>query len=133
VSRETRDWLVQQSCFISTELLRTTIKNASGLLGAKRIGVLFIGLAAREQQQDIGERARKKARYLGKKLVDQRSGPWRDLSRAELKKSNGNRTIQRVRSMKTWALLAVSMMGIRLSVKSSLKAAVEMSQGAIRG
>ena len=49
-------------------LLRTT----AGLLGAKTIGVLFIGLAAGEQHQDIGERARKKARLLGKKLVQRR-------------------------------------------------------------
>jgi len=45
------------------------LKDAAGLLGANTIGVLFIGLAAREKQQDIGERARKKARKLGKKLV----------------------------------------------------------------
>lgn len=45
------------------------LKDASDLLGAKTVGVLFIGLAAKAPQQDIGERARKKARYLGKKLV----------------------------------------------------------------
>jgi hypothetical protein len=45
------------------------LKTTAGLLGAKTIGVLSIGLAAGESKQDIGERARKKARRLGKKLA----------------------------------------------------------------
>ena len=45
------------------------LKDASGLLGARTIGVLFIGFAAAEQRQQIGERTRKKARRLGKKLA----------------------------------------------------------------
>jgi multimeric flavodoxin WrbA len=45
------------------------MKNVAGLLGAKTVGVLFIGLAARQQHQAIGERARKKAHRLGRKLV----------------------------------------------------------------
>jgi multimeric flavodoxin WrbA len=45
------------------------LKQAAGLLGAKTVGVLFIGLAAREDRQDPGERVRKKARLLGKKLA----------------------------------------------------------------
>lgn len=45
------------------------LKTTAGLLGAKVIGVLFIGLCAQEQHQVIGERARRKARALGKKLV----------------------------------------------------------------
>ena len=45
------------------------LKDAAGLLGARTIGVLFIGLAAGEQRQQIGEQARKKARRLGKKLA----------------------------------------------------------------
>jgi multimeric flavodoxin WrbA len=53
---------------LSSKLVKL-LKDAGGLLGANTIGVLFIGLAAREKQQDIGERARKKARNLGKKLV----------------------------------------------------------------
>ena len=53
---------------LSSKLVKL-LKYAAGLLGANTIGVLFIGLAAREKQQDIGERARKKARKLGKKLV----------------------------------------------------------------
>jgi NAD(P)H-dependent FMN reductase len=45
------------------------MKTCAGLLGAKTTDVLFIGLAAGEQKTDIGNRARKKARRLGKKLV----------------------------------------------------------------
>jgi multimeric flavodoxin WrbA len=45
------------------------LKTSAGLLGAKTIGVLSIGLAAGELDQDIGQRARKKARRLGKKLA----------------------------------------------------------------
>lgn len=45
------------------------LKQAAGLLGAKTVGVLFIGLAARQSRQDPGERVRKKARLLGKKLA----------------------------------------------------------------
>jgi hypothetical protein len=48
------------------------LKTTAGLLGARTIGVLFIGLAAGEQRQDIGERARKKAQLLGKKLAQRR-------------------------------------------------------------
>jgi NAD(P)H-dependent FMN reductase len=53
---------------LSTRLVKL-LKDVAGLLGAETIGVLFIGLAARKQRQDIGHRARKKARRLGKKLV----------------------------------------------------------------
>lgn len=49
--------------------MRGLMKTTSGLLGAKTIGVLSIGLAAGEPKQDIGERARRKARRLGKKLA----------------------------------------------------------------
>jgi len=45
------------------------LKKAAGLLGAKTVGVIFIGLAAREKQPDPGARIRKKARLLGKKLA----------------------------------------------------------------
>ncbi len=45
------------------------LKTAAGLLGAKTVGVLWIGLAAGEAKPDIGPRARKKARRLGKKLA----------------------------------------------------------------
>jgi hypothetical protein len=53
---------------LSSKLVKL-LKDAAGLLGANTIGVLFIGPAAKEKQQDIGERARKKARNIGKKLV----------------------------------------------------------------
>jgi len=46
-----------------------TLKQTAGLLGARTIGVVFVGLAAREQCQDPGERVRAKARLLGKKLA----------------------------------------------------------------
>jgi len=45
------------------------MEDAAGLLGAKTIGVLFIGMAAREQRQEIGAGTRQKARRLGKKLA----------------------------------------------------------------
>jgi hypothetical protein len=45
------------------------MENAAGLLGAKTTGTLFIGMAARQKQQIIGERIRQKARRLGKKLT----------------------------------------------------------------
>ena len=45
------------------------LKRAAALLGARTVGVLFIGLAAREDRQDPGMRARKKARLLGKRLA----------------------------------------------------------------
>ncbi len=48
---------------LSSKLIKL-LKDAGGLLGANTMGVLFIGLAAKEKQQDIGKRARKKARNL---------------------------------------------------------------------
>jgi multimeric flavodoxin WrbA len=48
------------------------LRDAAGLLGAETVGVLFIGLAARQPKQTIGPRARKKARRLGKRLADAR-------------------------------------------------------------
>lgn len=48
------------------------LKRAAGLLGARTVGILMIGLAAREDLQDPGPRIRKKARLLGKKLASYR-------------------------------------------------------------
>jgi len=45
------------------------LKSCARLLGAKKVRVLFIGLAAGEQRADIGRRARSKARRLGKELA----------------------------------------------------------------
>lgn len=45
------------------------MKKAAGLLGAKPVGVLFVGLAAVAQQPRLSERALRKARRLGKRLV----------------------------------------------------------------
>jgi putative NADPH-quinone reductase len=45
------------------------MKTAAGMLGAKTIGVLTIGIAARAQKQDISRRTLRKARLLGAKLV----------------------------------------------------------------
>jgi multimeric flavodoxin WrbA len=45
------------------------LKSCARVLGAKTVDVLFIGLAATEPKTDIGNRARKKARRLGKKLA----------------------------------------------------------------
>jgi multimeric flavodoxin WrbA len=45
------------------------LKSCAVLFGATTVGSLFIGLAAGDPKQDIGERARKKARRLGKQLA----------------------------------------------------------------
>ena len=45
------------------------LKNAADVLGARTIGVLFIGFAAKELRQELGARSRGKARLLGKKLA----------------------------------------------------------------
>jgi multimeric flavodoxin WrbA len=45
------------------------LKSVARVLGARKIDVLFIGLAAQEQRQDIGRRARAKARRLGRELA----------------------------------------------------------------
>ena len=45
------------------------LKKSAGVLGAKTIGVLFIGLAAQQERQDIGKSAKQKARRLGIKLA----------------------------------------------------------------
>jgi NAD(P)H-dependent FMN reductase len=45
------------------------LKTAAGMLGARTIGTLFIGLAAQQQHQEISRRTRKKARLLGQKLA----------------------------------------------------------------
>ena len=49
------------------------LKSAAGLLGAKTVGVLFVGLAADRPKKDIGAARRKKARQLGKKLAAHRA------------------------------------------------------------
>lgn len=45
------------------------LKSCAGLLGARTVGVLFIGIASQQPKQKIGERTKRKARRLGKKLV----------------------------------------------------------------
>jgi len=45
------------------------LKQAARLLGARTIGVLFIGLAACEERQAPDERVRRRARLLGTKLA----------------------------------------------------------------
>ena len=45
------------------------LKTAADLLGAKTVGVLFMGFSAMKEHQTLSERNRKKARVLGKKLV----------------------------------------------------------------
>ncbi len=53
------------------------LKKCAGLLGARKIEVLFIGLAAKQPTQTIGERTRKQARRLGKRLVSSQRTPTR--------------------------------------------------------
>lgn len=45
------------------------LKGVAGLLGAKTIGVLSIGLVGGQQNADIGQRAKRKAQRLGRKLA----------------------------------------------------------------
>jgi FMN-dependent NADH-azoreductase len=45
------------------------MKKIARLLGAKKVDVLCIGLAARQEHQPLSERIKKKARKLGEKLV----------------------------------------------------------------
>lgn len=52
-----------------TPILKT-LKQAAGLLGAETVGVILVGLAAMGERQGPGERVLKKARLLGKKLVE---------------------------------------------------------------
>jgi multimeric flavodoxin WrbA len=49
------------------------LKSCAGLLGAKTIGVIFIGLVSGEPKPDIGARARRKARRLGQRLAAHRA------------------------------------------------------------
>jgi len=49
------------------------LKKAARLTGAKKVDVLFIGLAAGQQRTDIGHRARSNARRLGEKLASHRA------------------------------------------------------------
>jgi hypothetical protein len=51
------------------EVVARISSNIVRLLGAKKTRVLYIGLAAMEEEQDIGERIRKKTRGLEARLV----------------------------------------------------------------
>lgn len=53
---------------LSSQIVKL-LKSASALLGARTIGVLFIGLAAREKEQLLGKRTKDKAHRLGKRLT----------------------------------------------------------------
>jgi len=48
------------------------LKKCAAVLGAKTVDVLFIGLAGQAPKQELSERALKKARRLGKKLMANR-------------------------------------------------------------
>jgi len=45
------------------------LKKASGILGARTTGVLYLGLSATRERQGIAEGAKSKARHLGKILA----------------------------------------------------------------
>jgi multimeric flavodoxin WrbA len=45
------------------------LKTAADLLGARTVGVLFMGLSAMKEHQKLSERQKRKARLLGKRLV----------------------------------------------------------------
>jgi NAD(P)H-dependent FMN reductase len=53
---------------LSTQIVGL-LKKCAGLLGAKKIDVLFIGLAARQPTQTITDATRRRARHLGQKLA----------------------------------------------------------------
>jgi hypothetical protein len=44
------------------------LKKTAGLLGARTVGVLAIGLAALQEKQALPDRIRRKARQMGRKL-----------------------------------------------------------------
>ncbi len=46
------------------------LKAVANLIGARTVGILFIGLAAQKQQQELSKRSKKKARLLGQKLAE---------------------------------------------------------------
>jgi multimeric flavodoxin WrbA len=46
------------------------LKKVARLLGARKVDVLFIGLVAGQERPDIGDRARRKARRLGRRLAE---------------------------------------------------------------
>jgi len=46
-----------------------TLKQAAGVFGARTVGVVFVGFAAKEQSQEPGKRVREKARLMGERLV----------------------------------------------------------------
>ncbi len=48
------------------------LKQAARLLGAQRVDVLFIGLAALKERPDVSDKARRKAQRLGRKLAEHR-------------------------------------------------------------
>jgi hypothetical protein len=45
------------------------LKKAAAVMGAKTVGVLFIGLAAQAPEQALAKRARARARRLGCRLA----------------------------------------------------------------
>jgi len=79
--RKTKRAVVVTSSAAPSLLARLTtrlvglLKSGAGLLGAKTVGVLFVGLAAGESQPDIGAHARRKARRLGRKLAVRNTPP----------------------------------------------------------
>ena len=53
---------------VSSKMVKL-LKDSAGLLGAQTLGILFIGLAAMNEKQEISSRTKQKARSLGKRLV----------------------------------------------------------------
>jgi multimeric flavodoxin WrbA len=54
---------------LSTQIVGL-LKKCAGLLGARKIDVLFIGLAAKQPAQTITDATRRRARRLGRKLAN---------------------------------------------------------------
>jgi multimeric flavodoxin WrbA len=48
------------------------LKKVARLLGARRVDVLFVGFAAMKERPDLGERVRRRARRLGRRLAEHR-------------------------------------------------------------
>lgn len=56
---------------VSTGIVRL-LKNSAGLLGARTVGVVLLGLAARRRHQELPARTSRKARSLGRRLASGR-------------------------------------------------------------
>ena len=75
INNKTKTAVVVASSMAPSWMARPTtkmvglLKQAASLLGARTVGVLYVGMAAKQEKQQISARIRNRARLLGKKLV----------------------------------------------------------------